>query len=94
LSNRHPLRFAGAGAFFPDEERPLKPIARVIEDHAATLLAIDGVAGVYEGTLPDGRVCIHVAVAARSPDLARQLPAEIDGYPVSIVETGPIGPLR
>ncbi len=72
----------------------MNPIARVIEDHAAALLAIEGVVGVYEGTLPDGRACIHLAVAIRSPELEKRLPAEIDGYPVSIVETGPIGPLR
>lgn len=71
----------------------MKPVDQVIEEHAAELLAISGVVGVYEGTLADGRVCIHLAVAVRSAELEERLPREIDGHPVSIVETGPIGPL-
>jgi hypothetical protein len=52
------------------------------------------VVGVFEGALADGRVCLRVAVSARSRALDAQLPVEIEGYPVKVVETGPIGPLR
>ncbi len=72
----------------------MKPIDRVIQDHAAALLAIDGVAGVFEGTTADGRVCIRVAVAGGFPGLEARIPSQIEGYPVVIVETGPVGPLR
>lgn len=71
----------------------MKPVDEVIGERALELLAIDGVVGVYGGTLADGRACIHLAVAVRSAELEERLPREIDGYPVSIVETGPIGPL-
>jgi hypothetical protein len=72
----------------------VEPIENVIRERADELLAIAGVAGVYEGRLPDGRPCIHVAVTARTPEVERRIPAEIHGYPTTIVESGPIGPLR
>jgi hypothetical protein len=71
----------------------VKPIDRVIQEHAAALLAIEGVAGVYEGTLAGGGLCLNVAVVVRSPDVEARIPRQIDGYPVMIVETGAIGPL-
>jgi hypothetical protein len=72
----------------------MKPIDNVIADHAPALLAIAGVAGVYEEHLEDGSVRIRVAVVARSAAVVAAIPPELDGYPVVIVETGPIGPLR
>ena len=80
--------------FLGEKGSRLKPIDRVIEERAAELLAIEGVVGVFEGTLADGGACIHLAVAARSPALEKRLPRQIDGYPVVIVETGPIRPLQ
>ncbi|MDH4036439.1 MAG: hypothetical protein OEX18_00790 [Candidatus Krumholzibacteria bacterium] len=72
----------------------VKPIDSVIRDRAAELLSIEGVVGVFEGKLEDGRVCIRVAVATRSSELDARLPLEIEGYPVTVVETGPVGPLH
>lgn len=71
----------------------MKPVAEVIQDHAATLLATEGVVGLYSGKLEDGRTCVRVAVAVRTPEVEARIPAELDGYPVLIVETGPIVPL-
>ncbi|HEX5130977.1 MAG TPA: hypothetical protein VFX92_00670 [Candidatus Krumholzibacteria bacterium] len=71
----------------------MKSVAEVIQEHAAELLAIEGVAGVYEGKLADGRDCMHVAVVARSAELEARIPRQVEGHPVVIVETGPIGPL-
>jgi len=71
----------------------MEPINRVIAAHSAGLLAIEGVVGVYEGSRADGSPCLCVAVATNSPELRARVPAQVAGYPVEIVETGPIGPL-
>jgi hypothetical protein len=73
--------------------RPLEEVLRV---HTDRLMAMPGVVGVAEG-LCDGRPCIRVFVARKTPDLLKAIPATLDGYPVAVEETGelrPFAPLR
>lgn len=55
---------------------------------AERFMASEGVVGVGEGETPDGRRAIVVMVTSGSepPDL----PSELEGIPVQVVETGPI----
>ena len=55
------------------------------------LMAIPGVVGVAVGALDDGRPCIKVLVAKRTPGHGALIPKEIEGCPVVIDETGEIG---
>lgn len=67
-------------------------IAEVIAVHDDVLLAIPGVVGVAEGEHA-GEPCILILVIAATPELARDLPQSLEGYPVVIEETGEIKPL-
>lgn len=69
---------------------PERSISEVLAAHTPDLMSIDGVVGVYEGLTDDGKPCIKVMVAARSPELERAVPSELEGYPVVIEETGEI----
>ena len=64
-----------------------KPIGVVLQEYADWLLSIAGVVGTGQGQAV-GRPCITVFVAEKSASLLAQIPGEIEGYPVSIEETG------
>jgi len=64
-----------------------KPIQKVIEEQAATLMGIEGVVGVGQG-LCDGEDCLHVFVVKKTEEIRNKIPAQIDGYQVEIVVTG------
>jgi hypothetical protein len=64
-------------------------IEAVLSRHAAALLAVPGVAGVAQSRC-DGRPCIAVYVLEKTPELAQQIPAALEGYPVVIEATGEI----
>ena len=66
----------------------------VKDEHAAELMAITGVVGVYVGALDDGTPCIGVMVVKKTPDLEKKIPTDLEGYPIKIDETGKIKPLR
>ena len=73
------------------EDGPVtRPIAEVLAAHTPDLMKIPGVVGTAESRLPDGRPCVLVLVAKLTPELARALPHELEGYPVKIQETGEI----
>ena len=71
---------------------PTRPIEAVLADHTAELLSLPGVVGLYEGARADGAPCIRVMVVARTPELAKRIPRELEGYPVEIEVTGEIRP--
>jgi len=71
---------------------PEKNISAVLKEHTASLLALPGVVGTAEGRC-DGKPCIKVYVKERNPEVVKQIPAEIEGYSVTIQETGEIRPL-
>ena len=68
---------------------PEKTIRTVLKEHTASLMALPGVVGTAEGKC-DGKPCIKVYVKEKSPEIVKQIPAEIEGYPVTIQETGEI----
>ena len=68
---------------------PNKTIDTVLEEHTETLMAIPGVVGTAQSEC-DGAPCIKVYVTELTTDLRDRIPETIEGYPVSVQETGPI----
>ncbi len=68
---------------------PQKTIEDALKESNRKLLSLPGVVGTAQG-LCDSKPCIRVYVLQRSPELARQIPDSIDGYPVVVEETGAI----
>jgi len=54
-------------------------------------MALPGVVGVAEGVC-DGRPCIKVFVARKTPDVLKAIPGSVEGYPVAVEETGDFRP--
>lgn len=70
-----------------------KPIEQVLKEHTPHLMSIPGVTGTAQGEL-DGKPCIKVYVVKETPELEKQIPKEIEGYPVDIQESGVIKPMN
>ncbi|MCG8594164.1 MAG: hypothetical protein MI785_07295 [Kiloniellales bacterium] len=70
-----------------------KSIESVLDAHAPALMAHPEVVGTGVG-LCDDSPCIKVFVIARSAELRQRIGAEIEGYRVDLVETGPIRALE
>lgn len=68
---------------------PTRPIEEVLQQHTDEWMAIRGVVGTGIGEC-DGEPCIRILVTRKTDDLVARLPKQADGYPVEIVETGPI----
>lgn len=68
-------------------------LRKVLEKHRDKLMETDGVIGIGEGVLK-GKPCLKVFVTRKSPQISRNIPAVIDGYKVSIEETGEFKALR
>ena len=71
---------------------PTKPIADVLRDHSEEILAMPGVTVVYEGVLANGTPCVTVGVVDLHDESVRAIPKSLEGYVVSLHETGAIGP--
>ena len=69
------------------EAMPNKAIEEVLQERTASLMAIPGVVGTAQG-LCSGEPCIRVFVVGKTDELVKQIPVEIDGYPVDVQETG------
>lgn len=69
---------------------PTRPIEETLADHAKELMALDGVAGVYQSVLDDGTPCIKVIASGPMPEDA--IPKRLEGHPVVVVESGPLEP--
>ncbi|MBI5217129.1 MAG: hypothetical protein HY960_15340 [Ignavibacteriae bacterium] len=72
----------------------MRDINLVLESHSNELMAIEGVAGVYVGSLNDGTLCIGIMVVKLTQELQQKLPKELEGHPVRVEETGEIKPLE
>jgi len=72
---------------------PGRDIKTVMEAHVDSLMAIPGVVGVAIGELKDARPCILVLVVKKTAENGKLIPAEIEGYPVKIEESGEIRPM-
>ena len=65
-----------------------KPSIEQVKDlHTANLMSIQGVEGVGIGE-EQGRQVIKVFVSDASSELRQRIPAELEGYPVSIEQSG------
>jgi hypothetical protein len=65
-----------------------RSIEEVQEAHTREWMSIPGVVGTGIGQC-DAVPCIKVFVARRTPEVDRQIPARVEGYPVRVEETGP-----
>lgn len=72
-----------------EKQMMTKSIEEVLEGHTRELMALPGVVGTAQG-LCGKKACIKVFVIRKTPDLERKIPEVLDGYPVSIEETGKI----
>jgi len=63
-------------------------ITEVLNRHAETLMAHDGVVGVAIGETEDHTPCILIMLEDDLPELQRGLPDSIEGIPVRKVVTG------
>jgi hypothetical protein len=77
----------------PDATAVKRPIDAVLADHAKELMAVPGIVIVFVGALADGTPCITVGVRERTQEIERSIPRTLEGHPVVIQETGPLGPL-
>ena len=77
-----------------EKDMPHRDINTVKEAHAAELMAIRGVVGVYVGKTEDGGDCIYVMVAELTLEIRRQIPVDIEGHAVLIEESGEIIPMK
>jgi len=66
---------------------PRKTIDSVLREHAARLLAIDGVEGAAIGKY-GGKPCISVYITGKAPERLQQIPANLEGYRVKVEESG------
>ena len=65
---------------------PQRTITEVLKDLTDRVMSIPGVVGTAEG-LCEGRPCLKVLLAKKTPQLLRQIPAVLEGYPVTAEET-------
>ena len=73
---------------------PKRDINAVLTAHDRELLAIPGVTGVYVGVLDDQKTpCLKVMLVRRTPEADRDVPKQLEGYPVIVELTGEIRPL-
>jgi len=72
------------------EQKDFEKIKTVMDAHVDSLMAIDGVVGVAIGALDDGSLCIKVMVKKDDPELNKQIPDQLENYPVVIEVTGEI----
>lgn len=72
-----------------EKSMPKKTIEAVLKEHTGRLMSLPGVVGTAQG-LCAGKPCIKVYVEKKTPDLVKQIPSTLEGYEVTIQETGEI----
>ena len=75
-------------------EIEMQEIKNVMDEYTNQLMNISGVVGVYIGETEKGELCIRVMVAEKTKALEKQIPSQLDNFPVEIEETGEIRPLE
>ncbi len=68
---------------------PTGTIEDVLNRHTEQLMSLPGVVGTAQGLHHD-KPCIKVYVIEKTPELDRQIPKVIDGFPVVVEQSGPI----
>ena len=66
-----------------------KTVQAVLKEHTDSLMSLPGVVGTAQGEC-DGKPCIKVFVAKKTPQLLSQIPSSLEGYLVAVEETGEI----
>src|SRR5437899_2385949 len=74
-------------------EHPVAAAADVLSRHAAELMSIPGVVGVYEG-LSRRDTVIRVMLASGADSTRQRIPRRLEGYRVETEVSGPIEPMR
>jgi hypothetical protein len=69
--------------------KPGSSIEEVLKARTPGLMSVPGVVGTAQ-SLCDGKPCIKVYVIRKTSALGRKIPANLEGYPVVIEETGEI----
>jgi hypothetical protein len=72
-----------------ENSMPAKTIKDVLKEHTKDLMSLPGVVGTAQG-LCDDKPCIKIFVIEKTPELDAKIPENLEGYPVSIEETGEI----
>ena len=71
-----------------------RDIKTVMEAHVDELMAIPGVTGVAIGELDDNTPCILVLTVESPAETGDGIPDMLEGYPVRLLESGEIRPMR
>ena len=88
------LSFLGTMMAQTSSSLPKRDINAVLAAHDKELLAIPGVVGVYIGLLNDQKTsCLKIMLARRTPEADRDIPKQLEGYPVIVEVSGQIRPL-
>jgi hypothetical protein len=66
-----------------------KTIEEALKEHTEALMSLRGVVGTAQG-LCDDQPCIKIYVNRKTPELEQKIPNILEGYPVTIEETGEI----
>ena len=66
-----------------------KTIEAVLKEYIDRLMSLPGVVGTAQSECAR-KPCIKVYVSKKTPELLRQIPSDIEGFPVVIEETGEI----
>lgn len=64
-------------------------IQAVLQRHTDSLMSVPGVVGTAIGQC-QGRPCIKVYVARKTPQLLERIPSSLEGFPLAVEETGEI----
>ena len=66
-----------------------RTIGEVLKEHTESLMSIPGVVGTSEGKRA-GKRCIRVSVIRKTPQITKKIPSAIEGYAITVKETGRI----
>jgi hypothetical protein len=64
-----------------------KKIEDVIREHTDKLIALPGVVGIGEGEL-NGKPCIFIFVHDDEDNSRKEIPSDLEGYPLVIKKSG------
>lgn len=70
-----------------EKQMRAKTIEQVLKEHTDEWMAIPGVVGTAMGE-HQGKPCIKVLVVKKTEKLAEAFPAQVEGFPVIVEETG------
>jgi len=84
------LLWISSGQVYCEDQKMSPTIQEVKAKYTDHLLAMPGVVSVGIGRNPDGTLVIIVGLDGPRPDTVRQLPKELEGFPVRAEVTGPV----